>query len=1271
MKHISQHLQNYCCRCYLLSLIVITLQLLQVQATLTFLSFDDESLTCADGSPFGIYVEDNPKTPLSQSQNHVLVLMGGGSCAGPDDCRKDYKERPFVFSSSYNPKTIEGNTVLSSDPTINPSMHNYTKWMIPYCSQDFFLGDAKKGQVGDFKHMGSQLLKEAFSRWSNQVFQARQEGFLAESLLDTVVVIGISAGAVGLMNHVDTVRFAVNQIGSKNLDLLLDAPSVVSDHKYVGKDFNEAMNYYVDVQDEFLLCSPNHPFSGLYDSVSELPCCLSTHCMMRHDIQGLASFVLHDDSPSMANQSTTLEKLLILDSAYDPVALLGGTTFLQTDASTATPLSSMGHSMAQENAQGAWRMMEGAGGNKVRAKETAAAAKALALQESPNGSLPLQKRVQWIVTSCITHSYLAPTVEFLWLACEHSNYSIANFDMVCNPDGHATQYTDPDRNLVIRIWRTFRLWNQVRFEGQSIHEIVREFVAEKALPGPTFDGQAINLRFECAGPNCLSRSQTRHNAQPSCQALIEIENTHVSIPVAFQATWLIFLGLLILASVVITHSGWFRSVTAGNESGSQNTPPTAGAKNTSQHASSFLSLQQIQVSTMKNQKTLLHGVDIKLHSRTITALLGRSGCGKTTLLKVLSQNHQPTLNIRMDQRGEEQLSSMTKAYLCQEDPVLAFGNLYPFQYLEITAKLYGADPNKMHELYGFTKELLSRGGQQRPTSEKQMLNPFMETSIRNLSGGQRRILSIAATFLCDPQLLLLDEPCSGLDTISSLQVMGALQSFTTLSNCAALVTFHQPSEEILSHFKKVFVMNAGRVVLDEDVVDPQRTAHLIDNHLLHSYESSQRAAIKENSNRNLLLSIADAASPGEASLRGMPVPRRSLLRRASSGDYGGSSRRLLIQPLVDITEAAEETERMESQCLDNSTATDKRRNQTPEPVETSPSWRRNFNFLRQVKPLAQRIHFQSGYELTEWLTIVVTFSVLAAVLLLDDGSHVQIVLGSAAMIAVPSFLFTHKVFAYNELWLSHRFEMDDKRISPLSFQIATSLFTFPGPLMSVLLAVAVAYVILGWSFGTFVVQYLFVGVYLLVVLQFGRVLCVLFSGNFGPVMKVYTTTLLINAVFSSAFIPSNSFPESLNFLFYVSATFWALSGAVLNIFNDADYGQDRHCFDFFSCVFSDGNVAGRVLGFSPLSNSYRALGVLTCVLACLVFTESLLLYVRCRGAGAIAVCYTKTSGSASKSDGFVSSSATSTDGHEQDKLHPEGGMNEMHNVDSEATFTCG
>ena len=60
---------------------------------LTFKPFNDGP-PCADGSPSGIYVEEEPVVGLADSRNHVIVFNGGGACTSPEDCFDGYDIEP-------------------------------------------------------------------------------------------------------------------------------------------------------------------------------------------------------------------------------------------------------------------------------------------------------------------------------------------------------------------------------------------------------------------------------------------------------------------------------------------------------------------------------------------------------------------------------------------------------------------------------------------------------------------------------------------------------------------------------------------------------------------------------------------------------------------------------------------------------------------------------------------------------------------------------------------------------------------------------------------------------------------------------------------------------------------------------------------------------------------------------------------------------------------------------------------------------------------------
>jgi ABC-type uncharacterized transport system ATPase subunit len=84
--------------------------------------------------------------------------------------------------------------------------------------------------------------------------------------------------------------------------------------------------------------------------------------------------------------------------------------------------------------------------------------------------------------------------------------------------------------------------------------------------------------------------------------------------------------------------------------------------------------------------------------------------------------------------------------------------------------------------------------------------------IRGVSGGERRRVSIGVDLIHDPAVLFLDEPSSGLDSTSALQVMQILSQMAVKRNRTVLLTIHQPSYRILDTINKFLVLSKGNVV---------------------------------------------------------------------------------------------------------------------------------------------------------------------------------------------------------------------------------------------------------------------------------------------------------------------------------------------------------------------------------------------------------------------------------------------------------------------------
>jgi hypothetical protein len=110
------------------------------------------------------------------------------------------------------------------------------------------------------------------------------------------------------------------------------------------------------------------------------------------------------------------------------------------------------------------------------------------------------------------------------------------------------------------------------------------------------------------------------------------------------------------------------------------------------------------------------------------------------------------------------------------------------------------------------------------------------------------------------------------------------------------------------------------------------------------------------------------------------------------------------------------------------------------------------------------------------------------------------------------------------MWLAHRQELDDKRVSIVAFQIASSVLMFPLPILSLMLVTLPSYAILGWKYETIFVQIFFSVANIMINLQLARILAIWYRGKLHPMMKMYTLILFLDFSFSSVPVASRKFP---------------------------------------------------------------------------------------------------------------------------------------------------
>lgn len=177
-------------------------------------------------------------------------------------------------------------------------------------------------------------------------------------------------------------------------------------------------------------------------------------------------------------------------------------------------------------------------------------------------------------------------------------------------------------------------------------------------------------------------------------------------------------------------------------------------------------------------------VDVELPLNGVTSLFGRSGCGKTTLLRIVAG-----------------LEKVNDAEVCFGDQVWQRGHLFvPLHQrrIGIVFQEHSLLPHlsvRGNLLYGYkrTPESLRRLHLSDVTNMLG-IDDLLDRPIDQLSGGQRQRVSVGRALLASPQLLLLDEPLSALDAQNKREIMPFLSRLAAESGVPIVMVTHSPDE---------------------------------------------------------------------------------------------------------------------------------------------------------------------------------------------------------------------------------------------------------------------------------------------------------------------------------------------------------------------------------------------------------------------------------------------------------------------------------------------
>ena len=169
----------------------------------------------------------------------------------------------------------------------------------------------------------------------------------------------------------------------------------------------------------------------------------------------------------------------------------------------------------------------------------------------------------------------------------------------------------------------------------------------------------------------------------------------------------------------------------------------------------------------------VEGVSLDIQPRSVTAFIGPSGCGKSTFLRTLNRMHEVIPGARVE--GKAVMDGLD-LYGPDVDPVqvrrqigMVFQRPNPFPTMSIEENvLAGVRLNRGRLSRAESAELVERS--LRGANLWNEVKDRLDKPGSGLSGGQQQRLCIARAIAVQPQVLLMDEPCSALDPISTLAI---------------------------------------------------------------------------------------------------------------------------------------------------------------------------------------------------------------------------------------------------------------------------------------------------------------------------------------------------------------------------------------------------------------------------------------------------------------------------------------------------------------------
>ena len=218
-----------------------------------------------------------------------------------------------------------------------------------------------------------------------------------------------------------------------------------------------------------------------------------------------------------------------------------------------------------------------------------------------------------------------------------------------------------------------------------------------------------------------------------------------------------------------------------------------------------MSIRVEKVSKIYGTQKALKEVSFEIQKGEIVGFLGPNGAGKSTLMKILTGYIPQTMGVAkicdLDIR-ENSLESRRKiGYLPEHNPL--YLDMYVKEYLKFVTNIYGVNPSYIDEMI-----------------EKTGLIKEQHKLISSLSKGYRQRVGLAQALIHDPEVLILDEPTTGLDPNQLVEIRSLIKEIGKEKTVMLSTHIMQEVEAICD---RVIIINKGQIVANQTIGELQKS----------------------------------------------------------------------------------------------------------------------------------------------------------------------------------------------------------------------------------------------------------------------------------------------------------------------------------------------------------------------------------------------------------------------------------------------------------------